>query len=363
MSGTSMDAIDASLVRFDVNKCNVIQSQQTPIPKHLKQKLQSVHSKTELATIAALDTDMGVLFADAALQIIKTNQLSYKEIHAIGSHGQTVLHLPIESNLYTVQIGDPNIIACQTNITTVADFRRMDIAAGGQGAPLATAFHQWLFQQQGRNRVVLNLGGIANITIIASDETSQTIGFDTGPSNTLMDAWAQKHLHQAYDKGGEWAKSGQYNQQLLSQLLNEQYFSAKPPKSTGKDLFNLPWLDKKLSLLPITMPEKDVQATLLELSAITIRDAIQAYAPTCNEILVCGGGVQNQAMMERLAQLNPLATIKTTQEYGYDPDAIESITFAWLAKRRLEEKTSNLISATGADRQLLLGAIYKAGNH
>lgn len=360
MSGTSMDAIDVSLVRFVANKLDVIQYQQTPIPNDIKQKLKAVNTETTLATIAELDTTMGELFSQAALQIMQTNQLSHKDIVAIGNPGQTVLHLTSESHLHTVQIGDPNIIAYRTGITVIADFRRMDIAAGGQGAPLAPAFHQWLWREKGCKRTVLNIGGIANITILPDDTSSETIGFDTGPGNTLMDEWVQKHLHKDLDIGGQWAKSGQCNQQLLSQLLDEQYFTDKPPKSTGKHFFNLQWLNENLSRLPVKLKANNVQATLLELSAVTISDSIQAYAPTYKEILVCGGGVHNTALIERLAQLNPLATIKITAEYGYAPDAIESIMSAWLAKCRIEEKTANLRSVTGANQHVLLGAIYQA---
>lgn len=358
-----MDAIDASIVRFSNSEFQLVQYQQTAIPKATKQALRAVNTKTALAEIAALDVTMGELFATAALALIKANDLSNKDIHAIGSHGQTVLHLASKQQLQTIQIGDPNIIAYQTGITTIADFRRMDIAAGGEGAPLAPAFHQWLLPNQDRKRVVVNLGGMANITLLPGDKKSNVIGFDTGPANTLMDEWTQKHLHENFDKDGCWAKSGQCQPQLLATLLDEDYFKADPPKSTGKDLFNLQWLNKKLLQSAINIEPNHVQATLLELSVVSVSNAIQAYATEYDEILVCGGGVHNTAMMARLIELNPATTIKTTATYGCPPDAVEAVTFAWLAKCRLEEKPSNLISVTGADKQVLLGAIYQASRY
>ncbi|TDJ20418.1 MAG: anhydro-N-acetylmuramic acid kinase [Gammaproteobacteria bacterium] len=360
MSGTSMDAIDASLVRIVEDELEVIQYQQTPISKNLQLKLRSVNTTTPLDEISELDVIMGNLFAEAALQIIETGNLSPEDINTIGSHGQTILHLPHESHPRTLQIGDPNIIAYQTGVTTVADFRRMDIAAGGEGAPLAPVFHQWFFKNEESGRVILNIGGLANITILPTSKNAGITGFDTGPGNTLMDDWVQRHLSHDFDRDGQWAKSGQCHQQLLSTLLDESYFETVPPKSTGKDFFNLQWLDKKLSQSSKNIAPHDVQATLLELSAVTIRDAIQSYAADCNEILVCGGGVHNKVMMNRLRELHPAMDICSTEKHGLNPDAVEAVAFAWLAKCRMEMQPGNLTSVTGADEQVLLGAIYQA---
>jgi len=307
MSGTSMDAIDAALVRIDENELELILYQQIPISKNLQQTIKSINTKSTLDEISELDVIMGNLFAEATLQVIEAGELSPEDIHAIGSHGQTILHLPDEKLPRTLQIGDANIIAYQTGITTVADFRRMDIAAGGEGAPLAPAFHQWLFQSKKSERVILNLGGMANITLLPANDKTVITGFDTGPGNTLMDEWIQQHLDQDFDKDGSWAKSGQCNQKLLSTLLDEAYFNTAPPKSTGKDFFNLQWLEKKLSQFNVPIDPIDVQATLLELSVITISDAITNYAPDCNEILVCGGGVHNKFVMQRLRNLQTKA--------------------------------------------------------
>jgi anhydro-N-acetylmuramic acid kinase len=361
MSGTSMDAIDAALVRIVEHDLQLIQYQQTPISKKLQQTIRSINTESTLSEISEIDVIMGNLFAEASLQVIESGDLVPEDIHAIGSHGQTILHLPEAKHPRTLQIGDANIIAYQTGIITVADFRRMDIAAGGEGAPLAPAFHQWLFQNEKSDRVILNIGGMANITLLPADNKTAITGFDTGPGNALMDEWIQQHLDQDFDRDGIWASSGQSNQELLSQLLDEAYFKTAPPKSTGKDFFNLQWLENKLSMLKTSIDANDVQATLLELSVVTISDAIKNHAPDCDEILVCGGGVHNKLMMQRLSDLQSETKINSTQKAGLDPDAVEAVAFAWLAKCRMENQSGNLTSVTGADDQVILGAIYNAG--
>lgn len=356
-----MDAIDAALVRIVEHDLQLIQYQQTPISKKLQQTIRSINTESTLSEISEIDVIMGNLFAEASLQIIESGDLAPEDIHAIGSHGQTILHLPEAEHPRTLQIGDANIIAYQTGIITVADFRRMDIAAGGEGAPLAPAFHQWLFQNEKSDRVILNIGGMANITLLPADNKTAITGFDTGPGNALMDEWIQQHLDQDFDRDGIWASSGQSNQELLSQLLDEAYFKTAPPKSTGKDFFNLQWLENKLSMLKTSIDANDVQATLLELSVVTISDAIKNHAPDCDEILVCGGGVHNKLMMQRLSDLQSETKINSTQKAGLDPDAVEAVAFAWLAKCRMENQSGNLTSVTGADDQVILGAIYNAG--
>ncbi len=355
-----MDAIDAALVRIDGHELELIQYQQTPISKKLQQTIRSINTESTLSEISEIDVIMGNLFAEASLKIIEAGDLALEDIHAIGSHGQTILHLPDDKYPRTLQIGDANIIAYQTGITTVADFRRMDIAAGGEGAPLAPAFHQWQFQNKTSERVILNIGGMANITLLPADNKTVITGFDTGPGNALMDEWVQKHLDQDFDRDGEWAKSGLCNQELLSALLDEDYFNTAPPKSTGKDFFNLQWLENKLLQSKTSVNTNDVQATLLELSVMTISDAIKTHAPDCDEILVCGGGVQNKLMMQRLRDLQTKTEISSTEKAGLNPDAVEAVAFAWLAKRRMENKYGNLTSVTGADDQVILGAIYNA---
>jgi len=281
MSGTSMDAIDAALVRIVEHDLQLIQYQQTPISKKLQQTIRSINTESTLSEISEIDVIMGNLFAEASLQVIESGDLAPEDIHAIGSHGQTILHLPEAEHPRTLQIGDANIIAYQTGITTVADFRRMDIAAGGEGAPLAPAFHQWLFQNEKSDRVILNIGGMANITLLPADNKTAITGFDTGPGNALMDEWIQQHLDQDFDRDGVWASSGQCNQELLSQLLDEAYFKTAPPKSTGKDFFNLQWLENKLSMLKKSIDANDGQATIMELSVVTISDELKNNATDC----------------------------------------------------------------------------------
>ena len=356
-----MDAIDAALVRIVEHDLQLIQYQQTPISKKLQQTIRSINTESTLSEISEIDVIMGNLFAEASLQVIESGDLAPEDIHAIGSHGQTILHLPEAKHPRTLQIGDANIIAYQTGIITVADFRRMDIAAGGEGAPLVPAFHQWLFQNEKSDRVILNIGGMANITLLPVDNKTAITGFDTGPGNALMDEWIQQHLDQDFDRDGVWASSGQCNQELLSQLLDEAYFKTAPPKSTGKDYFNLQWLENKLSMLKTSIDANDVQATLLELSTTTISEAIKNHAPDCDEILVCGGGVHNKLMMQRLSDLQSETKISSTEKAGLDPDAVEAVAFAWLAKCRMENQSGNLTSVTGADDQVILGAIYNAG--
>lgn len=355
-----MDAIDAALVSIVGHKLKLICYQQIPMSKELQQTIRSINTQSTLSEVSKIDVVLGNLFAGAALQVLKAGGLSPTEIHAIGSHGQTILHLPNDKHPRTLQIGDANIIAYQTGITTVADFRRMDIAAGGEGAPLTPAFHQWLFQDKKNKRVILNIGGIANITILPSDDKTAISGFDTGPGNMLMDEWIQQHLGHNFDKDGNWAKSGQCNQTLLSILLDDVYFKTAPPKSTGKNFFNLQWLEKKLSLLKTIIEPNNIQATLLELSVITMNDAIKKHAPDCDEILICGGGVHNKSMMRRLRSIETKIKIHSTEKIGLDPDAVEAVAFAWLAKRRMENQSENVISVTGADDHVILGAIYNS---
>lgn len=355
-----MDAIDAALVRIVEHELELIQYEQTPISKKLQQTIRSINTESTLSEISEIDVIMGNLFAEASLQIIESGDLAPEDIRAIGSHGQTILHLPDAKHPRTLQIGDANIIAYQTGITTIADFRRMNIAAGGEGAPLTPAFHQWLFQNKKSERVILNIGGMANITLLPANDKTAVKGFDTGPGNALMDEWVQQHLDQDFDRGGEWAKSGQCNRELLSVLLDEAYFEATPPKSTGKDLFNLQWLEKKLSQLKTTVDANDVQATLLELSVTTISNAIKNHAPNCDEILVCGGGVHNKTMMQNFRNLQTKAKINSTEKVGLNPDAVEAVAFAWLTYCRMNNISIDLMSITGAKKNLLLGGIYSS---
>jgi anhydro-N-acetylmuramic acid kinase len=300
--------------------------------------------------------EIGRAFADAALRLLRQAGIDPGSVRAIGSHGQTIRHGPRGETPFTLQIGDANVIAERCGITTVADFRRRDMAAGGQGAPLLPALHAALFAQPGRTRVVLNLGGIANITVLPGDPQQSIRGFDTGPANCLMDAWIARHHGVGHDEGGAWAAEGRVDQALLDALLADAYFASPPPKSTGRELFNLDWLAQRLA--GDAHEAVDVQATLLELTARSAAQAIRTHASDADDVLVCGGGVHNPLLMAALRRgLAPLP-VRSTQELGIDADFVEATAFAWLAKRRLDALPGNLPEVTGARGERVLGAIY-----
>ena len=358
MSGTSMDAIDAALVDFET-KTNLIKYQEYPIEQSLRHQVRSINESSTLAEVAELDHQLGHLFAKAVKSLLKEANIAADKIAAIGSHGQTIFHNPDGKHTNSIQIADPNIICAATGITTVADFRRMDLAFAGQGAPLASAFHQYQFQQENKSLVILNIGGIANITLLPSDGNN-VIGFDTGPGNGLLDDWMQLNKSEEFDKDSRWALSGKEIPELLKDLLNDQYFSQVAPKSSGRDYFNLDWLRKYLSKYDSELKAEDVQATLLKLSVISISDAIMNVACDYDEVLLCGGGAYNPVFLTLIQELLPKLKVSTTTDYGFAPNCIEAITFAWLAKQRLENKTGNIPSVTGARSKTLLGAIYKS---
>lgn len=360
MSGTSMDAVDTALVEFDT-KAKLIHYCEYPIEQSLRQQVRSINENSTLAQVAELDHELGHLFANAVNDLLKETNISSDQIIAIGSHGQTVFHKPEASpdNPYTtsIQIADPNIICAKTSIMTVADFRRMDMAFAGQGAPLASAFHQYQFQQEDKSLVILNIGGIANITLLPNDG-SKVIGFDTGPGNGLLDDWIQLNGSKEYDKDSAWALSGKENRKLLNDLLNDKYFSIEQPKSTGRDYFNLSWLKEHLDKQDTNIVAEDVQATLLRLTVATISDAINKVANDYHEVLLCGGGAYNPTFSKLLQQSLANLKVTTTSDYGLTPDCIEAVTFAWLAKQRMENKTANIPDVTGANRKVLLGGLY-----
>ena len=352
MSGTSMDGIDAALVDFSSATPSVVKTASTNWSPTLKEKLSTAASGGFLTANqwGELDSEVGQAFADAALHVSQ----GIDGIVAIGSHGQTVAHQPNGENGFSVQLGNANIIAEKTGITTVADFRRRDIAAGGEGAPLVPPFHQAIFADTHKHRVILNIGGIANITSLPSS-SNQIIGFDTGPGNHLMDKWIALHQGKAFDTNGQWASSGKAMPDLLEQLLSDNYFSQAAPKSTGTDIFSLNWLNQHSP----NGAAEDVMATLLELTAQSIAMGIQSLATPVNEIFVCGGGAHNKALISRLAELAQLP-IDSTASLGIDPDWVEAIAFAWLAKQTIEQQPGNLPSVTGAKGKRILGAIYQA---
>lgn len=357
ISGTSMDAIDAVLVSFEAATPRLLAHHSLPLSHEIRTELTALQQPghDELNRTARLDIEMGRLFAQSTSELLELSGCQPREIIAIGSHGQTIRHLPNGEYRTSFQIGDPNLIAELTGITTVADFRRRDMAAGGQGAPLVPAFHNQVFRSDTLNRVIVNIGGIANITVLPADRDEPVIGFDTGPGNGLMDAWIGRHQGRNHDHRGEWAARGRVLPELLDRMLTDPYFSLAAPKSTGKEYFHLDWLQKYLAK---KMAAEDVQATLCELTATTITNAIRHVGPGTEEIYVCGGGVYNQHLMQRLVELLKPAKTASTDELGLAPDWVEAICFAWLAKQTLHRHPANLPSVTGARHDVVLGGIF-----
>lgn len=359
MSGTSMDGIDAALVRCAGQRVELLASHCHPWPADLQAAIRSlaVQGHGSLARLGELDAAAGEVFADAVQRLLAAADLPAERVTAIGSHGQTLCHGPEADHPYSLQIGDPNRIAERCGITTIADFRRRDLAAGGQGAPLVPAFHQALLHAAGEDRVVVNIGGIANATLLPGRTGATVTGFDSGPGNCLMDRWSTLQRQQPCDDGGQWAASGTVNRQLLSTLLADPYFQQAAPKSTGTEYFSLAWLERRLTA---QLAPADVQATLSELTARTIADAVTRDLPTATRVLVCGGGVHNAELLRRLQAALPKAQVHSTAELGLDPDWVEAMAFAWLAAQTLAGNTGNLPSVTGARHAVVLGAIYPA---
>ena len=363
MSGTSVDAIDSALISCGGRQMQLLATHEHDIPSSTKACIASLsHSgPDEIERLGPLDRDLGRQFAAAALALADKAGKSPEQIRAIGSHGQTVRHRPPSGgsgqDSFTLQLGDPNTIAEITGITTIADFRRRDIAAGGEGAPLAPAFHAATFARDGVNRAVVNIGGIANASLLEGCELR--MGFDTGPGNTLLDHWVDRHHGQSFDRDGKWSAAGNVVVALLSDLQQHPYFGLSGPRSSGKEDFNLSWLDDRLQAHPGLNPT-DVQATLAELTANTIAQAIKSSAAAVTEVYICGGGAHNSDLMRRLErQLTPIAPASTTA-IGVDPDWVEAMTFAWLAHQTLEGLAGNAPVVTGASGPRVLGAIHTA---
>jgi len=357
ISGTSMDAIDAALVDFDVAPLQVIATSATPFAPALKRRLSGLIENAggvALDEVGQIDVELGHAFAQAALDLMRSAGVDAGRVTAVGSHGQTLRHRPDLPAPFTWQIGDPNTLAEMTGVTVVADFRRRDVAAGGQGAPLLPVFHDQIFRSDSEDRVIANLGGIANITILTRDRSVS--GFDTGPANRLLDAWISLHEGKEFDAGGAWAASGQVDDTLLRELLDEPYFHLAPPKSTGRELFNLPWLQSKLGLF--SRRPGDVQATLRQFTAVSLADAVRQYAPGA-ALYVCGGGAHNSTLLNAIALLIAPSRVASTETLGLDPDYVEAIAFAWFAKRTLEGLTSSAGSVTGAKGARILGGVYR----
>ncbi len=361
MSGTSLDGVDAALVDFPQGNPEasptLVARRYAPFPETLRAELLTLHvpGHAELQRSAHASVRLAEIYAQTTLALLQDAGVKPSSVAAIGCHGQTVRHVPAEG--YTLQLNNPALLAERTGIAVVADFRSRDIAAGGQGAPLVPAFHAAAFRHATQTRVILNIGGIANVTLLPADATMPVLGFDTGPGNLLLDAWAGKHLGTAHDAGGAYAASGAVTQALLNAFLADPYFTATPPKSTGRDHFNMAWL--AAYKLEQYRPQ-DVQATLAALTAHSIADAIARWCPGSTQVFVCGGGAHNTDLMARLASALKGLPLATTDALGLHPDWVEAVAFAWLARAGMNGQPGNLPAVTGAKGPRVLGAIYTA---
>jgi len=361
ISGTSIDGVDCALVSFTDQQSAVIEATYSQsYPDALRKDLVNISESPQVTLKLLGETDIAVArcFADGVQNLLRSTNLSASDIIAIGSHGQTVYHKPASPLAFTLQLGDPNSIAAATGIATVADFRRKDMALGGQGAPLAPLFHRYFFGADATSRVIVNLGGIANITVLAQD--SDLLGYDTGPANVLMDYWINSQRNLPIDQSGNWAAGGKVIPDLLEILLSEPYFSAPEPKSTGREYFNGQWLETHLKTLTLALDPQDVQRTLLELTAATVATEIENQLVP-DEVLVCGGGAHNIALLNRLGELLPASKVCSTDARGLPPDWVEAMTFAWLAKLRMEETPVDARTITGAAHPAILGGVYLPG--
>lgn len=360
ISGTSADAIDAGLVEVQGDRIRLVAARSVPYPEPLQQRIRSAFFEDPLRpdTVSELNRLVAHSFADAVDALLQQAQVARQRVTAIGSHGQTLRHEPDLPRPCSLQVGDGAVIARRTGITTVNDFRRADIEAGGQGAPLAPALHNAVFRSARTNRGILNIGGIANLTYLPADRLQPVIGFDTGPGNTLMDAWTRRCRNKPFDHEGAWARSGKVHVALLDALLADPYLKRRAPKSTGFEHFNLDWLAEQANAVTLKVPEAEVQATLLALTVRSISNAL-AYIPPIEELYVCGGGAHNSALMEDLSRALSPIPVTSSEVLGLHPDWVEATTFAWLAHRRLNNLPGNLPSVTGASKAVTLGVVHE----
>lgn len=360
MSGTSLDGIDLALCEIEDDAFELLLCASYPFDAELKSDiLNAINAQTTLKNIGEIDIRLGKMYADALEKFIEENSLKRVKIRAIGLHGQTLWHEPESQNPFSMQLGNANILTARLGICVVSDFRQKDIALGGQGAPFTPAFHEFLFSKLSGNVAVLNIGGMANITLLRE----RLSGYDTGCGNVLMDYWISKYNGSPYDKDGEWAKSGTPNRELLREFLKEPYFLKSPPKSTGRELFGEKWLKKQLSEFAKKnqncsyLKARDIQATLLELSVQSIANEIKKSDTTL--LIVCGGGINNRYLMERLQEELGDIKIASSDEYGVSSEFMEAMAFAWLAHERIHKKCVKISSVSGALRDSILGAIYE----
>jgi len=357
LSGTSRDGVDTVLVNFSRGSMSILHASCVPYPAAIRQKLDQLLETGKRPTsdeTGLLDETLGRFFARSAQNLVREAGMEMRDIRAIGSHGQNVWHDPRGETPVSIQLGRLDLIAKNTSTTTIGNFRSADVLAGGQGAPLAPLLHQELFHNENEDRAVLNIGGIANLTILPAK--GGVSGFDCGPGNCLMDVWTRRHLQKDYDDNGRWAASGKIDPALLESMLQDPYFSQPSPKSTGLEHFNITWLDKILA--DSSLQEVDVQATLAELTALSVANSLRDSGEPAR-LLVCGGGVHNGFLMRRLAAALPDVIVETTGRYGADPDWVEGLLFAWLARERLNQQMQNTPPVTGATRPVLLGDVHE----
>ncbi|MGH1538375.1 MAG: anhydro-N-acetylmuramic acid kinase [Gammaproteobacteria bacterium] len=360
MSGTSVDAIDAVLMDFSKSNTDIVSAFSQPINSKLRDDINRLIATRQIPkNCGELDKQFAEISCEAVEQLLKLSSIDADQVTAIGSHGQTVFHDPKGNHAVSIQIGNPQHIANTTRIPTIGNLRQADIDAGGEGAPLACVYHAATLQSSEEERIVVNLGGIANITKLPKNKKQPIIGFDTGPASTLMDAWTQQNLNKPYDTDGAWAQAGTANTALLENMLKDDYFSAPPPKSTGREYFNLKWLQRFLNAQNETVSAQDIQATLLLLTAYSVADSIKTWCPESKKILLCGGGSENKFLVQQLKQTLEDKTIQNTNDYGIPTNWMEAMAFAWLAKQHIEHKPGNIPSVTGADKAVKLGELFE----
>jgi len=357
LSGTSRDGVDAVLVNFSRGSMDLLHALCTPYPPAIKLTLDQLLETgrppgREVASL--LDETLGRFFARVAQNLVREAGMEMHDIRAIGSHGQNVWHEPQGENPVTIQLGNGDLMARNTGTTVVADFRVADVKAGGQGAPLAPLLHQHLFHSETEDRAILNLGGIANLTILPC--SGVVTGFDCGPGNCLMNSWTFRHLQKDYDNNGDWAAKGRVDRDLLERMLQDPYFERSPPKSTGLEYFNMTWLENMLD--GFGPDEVDTQASLADLTALGVARSLRDTGPPAR-LLVCGGGARNTFLMSRIAAALPEVVVETTARYGADPDWVEGLLFAWLTRERLAGRLQDTAEITGASHAVLLGDIFE----
>ena len=357
MSGTSVDSIDCATLDLSSEEIKVLSCKNFEIPKDLKKDIiqSSQSEKIEQELIDGLDFRMAEVLVESVKEIISDSDIEVKDIRAIGSHGQTIKHEPRSETPYTLQIGDPQKISNDLNVITVGNYRHDDIEAGGEGAPLTPVFHNTVFGSDRKKKAIVNIGGITNITVL---DYPELIGFDTGPGNCLMDCWSRINNIGNYDDRGYWASSGTTNQSLLRVMMEDEYFSRKYPKSTGPDYFSHDWIRNNLLKLSKEILAEDVQATLAQVTVVSLIESINSLNLSDENIYLCGGGVHNDFLCNEINEQSK-KSVSTTFELGIDPDYVEAICFGWLAKQRIENKSFNLSEITGSKGEVYLGRIYE----